>query len=357
MKSIINLLFAISMVLSACETTPLPTTEPTEYEFFKNVEVGSQPAKIFYDEAKGLFHIICLGKDVDFDGIKDTDDENPSWWIINKNDLSNPQKMLEFDFGYMGFPFRPCFDWNERSFFISQSGEIKQYNIDNFNLVSTGIGNYYASAISKDGDTLYLSINQENGKPGRVIIYNYKNKQEISSITAGLNVQQVLNYQLNGKKMLAVMSEGLGNQDAMLQFVELKITGAEVVKKFENIGKYANFMTMAGGKLFLILNGSHEIWEYNLNDYSITKTFSSGTSGFNGPREAVIQNSYEELYVTTYNGDVRVFDTKTGALKKTYPVDSKAEGMYLLKDEVFLVCNISNADYSANNKVSIFRAK
>lgn len=357
MKSLLYLLIAIIVVLSACDTSPIPPTEPPEYEFSKNFEVGSQPSKIYYDDATGLFHVFCLGKDVDFDGIKDAEDENPSWWVINKNDLSNPEKKMEFDFGFMGFPFRPNFDIFDRTLFISQSGEIKQYNIDNFDLMSTEIGDYFASAITKVGDTLFLSTTPEYGKPGKVIIYNYKNNQEAAIITAGLNVQQTLCYELNGKKFLTILSEGLGNQDAMLQFVELKSTGAEVIKTFDGIGSGGNFITIQGGKLFLLLNISNEIMEFNLSNFSIVKTFSTGTAGFNGPREAVIVNSYSELYVTTYNGDVRVFNTNTGFLKKTYTVDSKAEGLYLLNDEMLLICNISNSDYTANNKVSIFLKK
>ena len=357
MKSLLYLITALIVVLSGCDTTPIPPAEPPEYEFSMSVEVGSQPAKIYFDNMTGFFHIFCLGKDVDFDGNKDAEDENPSWWIINKNDLSNPQKKMEFDFGFIGFPFRPHFDLDDRTLFISQSGEIKQYNIDNFDLMSTDIGDYYASAITKEGDTLFLSTTPEYGKPGKVIIYNYKNKQVAASITAGLNVQQTLYYELNGKKMLAILSEGVGNQDAMLQFVELKSTGAEVVKTFDGIGNGGNFITLIGCKLFLSLNISNEIMEFNLNNFSVVKTFSTGTSGFNGPREVAIVNSFSELYVTTYNGDVRVFNTNTGLLKKTYLVDSKAEGIYLLNDEMFLVCNISNTDYTANNKVSIFLAK
>ncbi|MFH1049492.1 MAG: hypothetical protein V1779_01020 [bacterium] len=358
MKSLLYLLFAVIVVLSSCDkTTPITPVVPSEYEFSENIEVGSQPAKIYYDNTTGLFHVFCLGKDVDYDGFKDADDENPSWWVINKNDLSNPQMKMEFDFGFMGFPFRPHFDLKDRTLFISQSGKTKMYDIDNFSLISDDIGDYYASAISRKGDTLFISTNPEFGTSGKVIIYNYIAKQEVGSITGGLSVQQTLYYELNGKKMLAILSEGLGNQDAMLLFTELKSTGAEIVKTFEGIGNWGNYITMIGGKLYLILNLSHKIMEFNLNNFTITKTFSTETSGYNGPREAVIVNTYDELYVTTYNGDVRVFNTKTGALKKTYQVDSKAEGMYLLSDEMFLVCNITQGVSTANNLVSVFLVK
>jgi len=347
------------VLFTACETTPIPPAEPPEYEFLTNVEVGSQPAKIYYDASKSQFHVFCLGTDIDYDTEKDPEDENPSWWVINKNDLSNPQKKMEFDFGFLGFPFRPCFDLDDRILFISQKGQIKRYDIDNFIRIADNIGDYYAPppAITKQGDTLFLSTTPSSSNPGKLVIYNLRKKEEVGRIDAGFSIQQTIYYELNGKKMLAIMSEGHGNQDAMLQFVELKSTGAETVKKFENIGNYANFISMIGGKLFLLLNGSNEIMEFNLNNLAIVKTFSTGTSGFDGPREAVIVNSFDELYVTSYNGDVRVFDTNTGILKKTYPVDSKAEGLFLLENEMFLVCNISNANYTANNKVSIFLVK
>ncbi len=357
MKSLLELLFAIIVVLSACDTTPIPPAEPPEYEFSMNVEVGSQPAKIYFDNTTGLFHVFCLGKDVDFDGIKDAEDENPSWWVINKNELNNPQKKMEFDFDYMGFPFRPCFDAKDRKLYISQSGRLKEYDIDNFSLISDNSVDNLTSAISKAGDTLFLSVKHESNVYGRLNFYNIRTRKIDESLDVGLNLQQTQYFELNEKKYIAFICEGMGNRDAAISFAELSEARVKMVKSFWEIGNIANYMTIIGGRLFLIFNGSHEIWEINLNDFSVVKTFSTATSGFNGPREAVILNSYDELYVTTYNGDVRVFDTNTGALKKTYSVDSKAEGLCFYKDEMFLVCNISNSDYTANNKVSIFLEK
>ena len=357
MKNLLILIAAMIIVFSGCEkTTTVPPVIPKEFEFFKNVEVGSQPSKIYYDSETKKFHIFCLGKDLNFNEQFDTGDENPSWWALNEDDIENPIKEKEFDFGYMGFPFRPCFDLKERLLFISQNGKILSYNINNFTLVDANIGSYAASAISKIGDTLFISINPVKSERGYVIIYNYKTREELKKINSGINVRQSVYYETNKKKILAILSEGTGNNDVELQFIELRKDSIYPLTVFKEIGKTGNYIERYVNLLAVVMNGSNEVIIIDLSNIAVKKTINTGTTGFDGPREAVFLSS-SELLITTYSGDVRLIDINAESIKKIFPVDSKAEGICIKKDEYMLVSNISNTDYSANNIISIFKGK
>jgi len=350
------LLTALLIILSGCDSSFDPGwVNPIEFEFLKNVEVGKQPSKIYYDEATHTFHVFCLGVDLNWDGIKDAGDENPSWWIIDKNDTDIPQKKMEFNFGSMGLPFRPAVDFDEGLLFISQDGKIKTYNMNNYSFIED-VGDYWADAISKIGDFLFLSMNPIQNDNGEVLVYNYKTNEEFGKIQGGLYTKQTVYYESGGKKILAIVSEGLGNGDAMLQFAELKQNSLELVRTYSGLGNYGNFLAYNGNQLAYILNGSHEIMLINPNDFSVTQTINTGTDAFNGPREAVF-NSTSELLVSTYNKDFRLINLNSGNVKEIYPVVSKAEGLCLVKDELLLVCNISNVDYTPGNVISVFQIK
>lgn len=357
MKKLLILFAAIIIVFSACEKTITdPPYIPKEFEFFKNVVVGSQPSKIYYDNQTKNFHIFCLGIDANYNGQFDAGDENPSWWVINEDDIENPIMKQEFNFGYMGFPFRPCFDLNDRLLFISQNGKILSYNIDDFSLVDGNVGSYDASAISKIGDTLFLSIIPGPSERGYVILYNYKTRKEIGKINSGINTRQTIYYEINKKKMLAILSEGSGNDDVELQFLELRKDSIYPFIVFKNIGKTGNYLERYVNLLAVVMNFSNEVIIIDLSNLAVKKTINTGTSGFDGPREASFVSS-SELLVTTYTGDVRFIDINSETIKKIFPVASKAEGICIKRDEYMLVSNISNPNYSANNIISIFKGK
>lgn len=359
-KKLSVLLAAIGIVfiLNACKenTTSTLPIEVKEFEFLQNIEVGKQPAEIYFDEQKNLFHIFCLGADLNFNGEKDAGDENPSWWIFNKNDLTKATKVLDFDFGYMGFPFRPYFDIDNRQLIFSQNGKLKEYSIDDYSLISDNLSDYFASSVWKDGDILFLSISTGYTTPGYIIAYNTKTKVVIDSIGSGINVQQILGYTINGEKNFVVISEGTGSNDALLQFLTFNNNKFNLVKSFENIGNNANKMTILNNILALTLNGSNTVLIIDLNNLNIVNDIDIQTTGLSGPREVAF-DGFGNIFVSTYNNDVRQFNYTTGEFIKTFEVDSKAEGISIIPNELMLICNISKSDYSANNIISIFTAK
>lgn len=344
------------VLLVGCQNDdPVTPTVTKKFEFLQNIEIGSQPARIYYDETNQLFHVFCLGVDLDYDGQKDEGDENPSWWTVNKNDLSNPVKKLEFDFGFLGFPFRPYLDFTNRKLYISQSGLIKVFSLDSYSKIDEIAGDYYATAISGNNNYLFLSV-PEYQKNGKVAVLDINTKQEISSISAGLNVQQNLYYELNAKQMLAVMSEGDGNGNAMIQFFEINSGILTSLKKFDGLGNFGNHISIYKNHLVYTLNGSHKLIIFDLNNFSITKNISIGTVGFEGPRETAF-NSDNEIFVSTYKGDIRKYNLASGLMEQQLSTDSKAEGISILQNDIMLVANISKPDYSVNNIISIFKAK
>lgn len=356
--SVLLAVLGIAFIINACKENSVTTLpiEAKNFEFLQNVEVGSQPAEIFYDEETHLFNIFCLGVDLNYNNIKDAGDENPSWWVIDKNNITKATKVMDFDFGTIGFPFRPFIDYNNRYILLSQNEKIKKYNLDDYSLMSDNIADFKASAIYKNNDILFLSISTGYTTPGYLIAYDTKTRTVLDSIEAGINVQQILNYQKNGKSQMVILSEGMGNNDALLQFVEFINGKFNLIKKIDSIGNFANKMTISKNLLAVTLNGSNKILLINLDNFSKISDFDTQTTGYDGPREAVF-DGFGNIYVTTYSGDIRKFDYTNGELIEILSVDSKAEGVSIIPNELMLVCNISKPDYSVNNLVSVFRTK
>ena len=80
------------------------------------------------------------------------------------------------------------------------------------------------------------------------------------------------------------------------------------------------------------------------------------TEGYNGPRETLFLSD-NLIAVTTYNADLRIFNTDSKTLVKTINLDAKAEGMAIGND-FMLVCmpNIKDS-YDANKTVAILQGK
>ncbi|MGA2296769.1 MAG: hypothetical protein ABSG15_04385, partial [FCB group bacterium] len=175
--------------------------------------------EVYYDNNKLLLHVFCGGYDANFNGTKDSGDENPSWWTIPI--YSDTATMVhEFEFGTIGFPFRPAILWgngqSENKIYISHLGRIRCFSMDSFKLIDDTVANDSAWALSCDNDYLYISMRTNDS--GFVIRFDYKNKKPVDTIPAFKNVGQTLPYvtstNIHG---LAILDEGtFGQNDSKL---------------------------------------------------------------------------------------------------------------------------------------------
>lgn len=117
------------------------------------------------------------------------------------------------------------------------------------------------------------------------------------------------------------------------------------------LGRGANHIAVADQGLLVTMNGSHQVVPIAFDTWSVADRLPTGTSGFDGPREALyVPGTSPHVLVTTYAGDVRSIGP-TGS--KTFPTGGKAEGIAVYGDKVF-VANAFAPDYSADSVVVVF---
>lgn len=117
------------------------------------------------------------------------------------------------------------------------------------------------------------------------------------------------------------------------------------------LGRGANHIAVAEQGLLVTMNGGHEVVPINLDTWSVPGRLPTGTSGFDGPREALyVRGADPRVLVTTYAGDVRSIGL-TGT--RTFQTGGKAEGIAAYGDKVF-VASAFAPDYSADSAVVVF---
>jgi hypothetical protein len=342
-------------------------------------EVGSQPVYVLTTNDGFLFHVICLGIDVDFDGAYDEEDgdEYPSYWILgfqitsspgDEVGISDPQKVTDLPFRSYAFPFRTMVEEDGDDTYL-----LYEWNgtIDRLKLVD-GIGgqhqltedvlSYNASGISGDDHHYFLSVRE--GENSYLKVHSINKDEEVLSVDAGPMVQMSEPY-AGGGTNIAVLNEGdFGEENSTIQLINFDHQGSEHSSKFIPIGGAGNyFMIDQGGQLFAVANGTHEIVQIDLVSQKIVKKVSTGTEGYNGPREICeyLWSGHsmppgQTMAISTYDGKLLFWNPLNDEIDDymTIEIPGKLEGMTCSEYGILAVCNISNADYSPSNKVYFY---
>lgn len=120
----------------------------------------------------------------------------------------------------------------------------------------------------------------------------------------------------------------------------------------DTLGKSANHIVVVE-QAGVTMTGSHEIVEVGLDDWATAGRYSTGTAGFNGPREALLLDD-RNVAVSTYNGDIRILTESPGGYR-IFETGGKAEGMgYLPALKKLFVAIPFAPDYSADTVVVVF---
>ncbi len=150
---------------------------------------------------------------------------------------------------------------------------------------------------------------------------------------------------------LVILNEGsFGTDNSTLTIAEANNGNFDLTDI--NIGNGGNHIEQNGDRIAVTVNGSNKILIIDLNTKVILNTIDVGTTGFDGPRETRFLSG-NIIAVTTYLGDVRIFNINDGKMISSYKVHGKAEGMSA-DDNYLFVANSNNKDYSADSIISVF---
>lgn len=374
-KSIIYSIFLFSFFFTTY-SQPQPSVK-------FNISVGNEPVGVFYDDTTHLFHIICKGTDKNFNGIfePDSGDVRPSWWTVSIDDKMIPtvQKVLDFEFGSIQFPFRPAFVQNERKIFINHLNKIQAYSLDLFTPIENEDYNYFATGLDYFNKNLVITKSSLSNQQDTLIILNTLTKTITYQRSIGINAQQtlMLGTDAPNKFTLATLNIGPWNSDSS-NVVYGYYENSTVSNLNEiNIGNTGNHISTFGNR-FLVATAmfSNNIYIIDLINNSV-KIANSQSSPWGGPSFSKIinfntneENSKQLNYLVSVNYDgfleLWQIDNVTKEIisdtHNSIQIDGKGEAFdYFYSDFSgkttvnILVANSLKSDYSPNNTLTFMQ--
>ena len=327
------------------------TISANAYDLLKsNVKVGTQPLEIFFDKSKMVAHVFCDGTDSAFNNVKDYYDENPSWWTIDLKNISTDNqftavKVKDFNFGSIGFTFRPIWDETARRIYISQLGKTQAYDIDTHQEIPGESYNIGASALAYDDNHIYFSI-IDYSAPGKVIVYNRTKKQFTDTLSAGNMTRQCLS--LDGK--LYVLNEGnFGTYTGQLDVY--------TIDDFKNhksvyLGSTANYLYPNDGKIYITMNYENKVLYYDTNLGIITDSIYNKDIPPGNFRECKITGY--KMYISSYDGNIYLYNVYSNSLLASLESSGAVEGLDLSSNAIFATNIYKKGSYNYSDTVSIF---
>lgn len=308
------------------------------------ISIGMEPGKVFV-AADGNLHVIG---------------SNPGgtaymWKVYNGTTLAQIGTTATFS-GAIASPFRVYYDRTNDTLYLVASDSLRAHPVSSPSAAPTFIygdtsDSTLLGGVSDGGDYLLLTQTGPAADPGAEYLQVVsKGGTLVAKFQTGPRPLVAARVRSRRDDVMAfyVLDQGApGRMQSQIDHYEFQpnILGADT------LGDGANHLLMGDDDAALVtLNGSHEVVGLNLDDWKVAGRFSTGTSGFDGPRETMIyRDSF--LVVSTYAGDIRMFSSPTQY--KSFAVGGKAEGITGVGDKVF-VASIFAPDYSPDSAVVVF---
>lgn len=319
----------------------------------QQISTPLQPVRIVHTDS--LVHILCARTDVNFNGNLDAVDAPASWLIV---DAVTRQVVRQTEFGWGNVIVqRIGIAPQESAFDIGFNDEVYRFSAAtqaNFDIVFTG--NFSSVSSSADGKTVWLAQRPSFTDPGSIVEVDVKSRAT-SSFPAGINPQAPLPYSTVSGNGLAAICEGtFGGGNGTLELW----TDLQGPRKRTTIavGDTPNHLLIHGGSAYVTVNGSHKVVVVDLTTQKAIDTIFVGTSGYDGPRECVVdtaaQDGVDRIYVTTFSSDVRVFDLATGERIGTLAIGAKPEGLAIVGRSLWVTRSFTEGGYDASRNVLVF---
>lgn len=325
------------------------------------IDVGAQPVESHYNPEKGILHVFCLGQDLNFNGEEDDGDEKPSWWVIsNINGQWISEKVFDFEFGSLRFPFRPAFDDENDLLYIPHPDKISLYDLLDYTLIEDNIWSGNSVAVNLAGPHLLITVSEGINQKGRVVVFDELNNVELQEIESDINPQKSVYFNYDSKFWFAILNNGdFSTNESTLQYAVLPHMQQPTLKTIE-VGETANDLLFKDGKIYIAANGSHELYTLDILTDEV-EVSNLGTNGFDGPREVELFEDElgESVILTSYSGDL----IRSGnGLDEIIPFDDnyRIEHLEIIENDndADVVSHAISApffaDYSSNNQIAIF---
>jgi hypothetical protein len=303
------------------------------------LETGKQPLHVFQHE--NVVHVLTNTIDFNFNGLQDEGDIPAKWFRYN----AETKELIDsstFAWRSYSFPIRVGIDKINHKLYIPTNDAIVEYDLKTGQMTDSLFLEIPVRSISTNGNTIGVVDKNTASQTA------YK----ISKYTSGTFVQQALRCGIN-KEYIAFINEGAFGATTNDSYLTILTDNSQVVYA---LGKGANHIYEYENKLYITMNGSHEIVVFSLSEMKIEKKLSTQTSGFDGPRESTITTvDPTTIYTTTYAGDVLEISIETGEILRTISLPAaKVESIVSIKDFIFASIPLS-IDYSVDLRYAIIR--
>lgn len=309
-----------------------------------------QPVTVFLSGEE--VHVLTAQTDRNFDGIQnEADGDSPASWATYDRSTLTLKIETEFPWAFV-VAGRIGFSTVSSRMYIGVGDSVLIFSLgDHQQLGILDTTRAYAVSVSGDGQRTYLSRRPTFNEPGYVDQVTPGSPSPIR-LDAGINPQMTKTYRTSDNGVgLAIVCEGVfGQANGTIEIWAPGATGYE--RTTIGVGDTPNYIVVDGDAAYVVVNGSHTIVKINLLTKSAVDTFQTETTGYEGPREAVISGDY--IYVTTFAGDVRIFDKNTGMRLVSVDVDAKPEGLALINEKLFVTRTFQADNYDSHSGVLVY---
>jgi DNA-binding beta-propeller fold protein YncE len=316
------------------------------------IPVGLDPGALFIDR-RGDLHVIGYG-------LNDT----TRWWMTFDG-VTYQQKHSRRLHGSLGFPLRVAYHEAGDSLYIVLSDSLFAFSAASPDAASrlvyvdsTAAGDF--SGVTLAGDDLLVTELPLNFSPdaGYVHIVGIDEGRRSAKFRAGsfLNgAVEVASPREHARTFYALNEGAFGGPNSTLSLYQY----SENILGGDSLGKGANHLTTTDGGVNLLatMNGDHQLVLIDALTWGVAQRIPTGTSGFDGPREAMQTWSRGGMPVlhyaaTTYAGDLR-FIHSSGEVFQTYQTGGRAEGFVKLEGRKYYVANALTPTYAPDSTVAV----
>ena len=298
----------------------------------------------------GVVHVFTDRIDLDYDGVQE-DGESPATWTIV--DAFTRQTLDSMAFPWASVKAnRPALDPKIGMMLICEGGAVHAYLTAGQQFV-TAIVDVEAYAVGVDPDRLQFAVSRRPDfeNPGTVEIYSYEGTK-IATVDVGVNPQYITSWSSGNRYGWIVVNEGLfGQPNGSVTIIEA--TGATSYSaRTVVVGDTPNHLAVRGTTAWVVVNGSHTLVGVDILSATAIDTVAMETSGYDGPRECAI--FAERAYVSTYAGVVREVHLDSSKITRTFTVESKAEGMCIVGNDLWVCRAMEDSSYAPDSSIFIF---
>lgn len=332
------------------------------------IPTGYQPLAIH--QVGDTVHVFCNGNDIDFDGIYEpASGEKPAMWLQYDANTYMLMKFKIIEDGYFSVPFRPGLSGTKM--FLAKGNMIQMYDLSTQELIDSALYSLPDSKSIISGIHVVTSTNQSGIESdvalaishktsftgnGQLSVLSLISRQLLFQAEVGINPQAIISHKnLRGQMVFAVLCEGtFGGKNSTLCIVNPAQMGDSTFVTTFPLGDTGNYFLIQDQLALTVMNGSHEIIPVNLATNTVLPGIPVGTSGYDGPREIVIDTISARVYVSTYASDIRIGALNDGTVLGEWYPGGKPEGMALVNN-VLWACNaFKKGEYAPDSTIALF---